>query len=76
VSTPIKLGHRVEVVRAAKGISRSRLAEILKIDRSTVTKWATVGTAPRNLEAVAEALEVDIAAIYAARPAAKRRAAA
>lgn len=75
MSTSIKLGHRVEVVRAAKGVSRSKLAKILKIDRSTVTKWATLGTAPRDLEAVAEALDVEIAAIYAARPA-KRKAAA
>lgn len=72
VSTP-KLGHRVEVVRAAKGISRSELAAALEVDRSTVTKWATLGTAPRDIEAVAKVLGVDVAAIFAATPAKRPR---
>lgn len=73
VTTSSKLGHRVEIVRAAKGISRPELAERLDIDRSTVTKWATLGTAPRDIEAVARALGVDVSEIFAAKPARRSR---
>ncbi len=73
VTTTSKLGHRVEIVRAAKGISRPELAERLGIDRSTVTKWATLGTAPRDIEAVARELGVSVAEIFAAKPARRSR---
>lgn len=64
---PVPLGHRVEIVRARRGISRTKLAKALGIDRSTVVKWATIGASPRDPEAVAKALGVDIGDIYAAR---------
>ena len=65
--TQIPLGHRVEIVRAQRGVSRDELARRLKLDRSTPVKWATTGQGPRDLEAVARALGVEVAAIYAAR---------
>lgn len=54
-------------MRAKSGVSRDALARKLGLNRSTVVKWATRGYAPRDLEAVAEALKVDVASIYAAR---------
>jgi transcriptional regulator with XRE-family HTH domain len=64
-SKPIPIGHRVEHVRAERGVSRSKLALDLGLDRSTVTKWATDGTTPRDLNAVAAALGVDPSAFFA-----------
>lgn len=61
----IKIGHRVEHVRAAHKVSRPKLALALGLDRSTVTKWATDGTAPRDLNEVAAALGVDVSAFFA-----------
>ena len=63
--TPIKIGHRVEFVRKARKVSRPDLAKALDLDRSTVTKWATVGTTPQDLNATADALGVDVAAFFA-----------
>ena len=66
MSTPT-LGHRVDIVRARRGITRTALAVALGLDRSTVTKWSTTGSAPRDIEAVAKALGVGVAEIFAAR---------
>ena len=60
----IKIGHRVERVRLARKVSRPKLAERLGLDRSTVTKWATEGTTPRDLNAVADALDVEPSAFF------------
>ena len=62
----IKIGHRVEAVSKARKMPRPRLAALLDLDRSPVTKWATEGTAPRDLNATAEALGVEVAAFFAA----------
>lgn len=64
---PVLLGHQVEIVRARRGISRSKLAKLLGLDRSTVVKWATVGASPRDPRAVAKALGVNLAEIFSAR---------
>lgn len=66
---PLPIGHRVDIVRARKGMSRPALAALLGVDRSTVTKWATTGSGPRDIEQVAAALKVSVAEIYAARAA-------
>lgn len=71
---PPPIGVRVDIVRSRQGVSRTELAELLGVDRSTVTKWATTGSAPRDIEAVARALATTVAEIFAARPD-KRRAA-
>lgn len=63
----ILLGHRVEIVRVRRKISRTDLAKALNIDRSTVAKWATLGVAPRHPEEVAKALGVKVSEIFAAR---------
>ena len=75
-SDPPSLGQRVEIVRAKRGISRTALAEFLELDRSTVAKWATGESSPRDLEAVAAALGATVAEIYAARPDRRQRKAA
>lgn len=75
-SEPPPLGKRVEIVRARSGISRTALAEALNLDRSTVAKWAAGESAPRDLEAVAVALNSSVAEIYAARPEKRQRRAA
>lgn len=75
-SDPPSLGQRVEIVRAKRGISRTALAESLELDRSTVAKWATGESSPRDLEAVAAALGATVAEIYAARPDRRQRRAA
>ena len=73
---PPSLGQRVEIVRARKGVGRTALADALDLDRSTVAKWAAGESAPRDLEAVARALGVEISEIYEARPAKRGKAAA
>jgi transcriptional regulator with XRE-family HTH domain len=75
-SDPPSLGQRVEIVRAKRGISRTALAATLELDRSTVAKWATGESSPRDLEAVAAALGATVAEIYAARPDRRQRRAA
>lgn len=70
---PLKLGQRVDIVRASVGISRAKLAAALDLDRSTVTKWATGVASPRDIEAVAKELGVPVALIFATRaPAAEK----
>lgn len=61
----IPIGHRVDHVRSTLGVPRPELADRLQLDRSTVTKWATEGTSPRDLNAVADALGVTVAAFFA-----------
>lgn len=65
ITEPIKIGHRVDLVRQRLGKSVTELADEMGLDRSTVTKWRTEGTAPRDLNAVAAALGVDVASFFA-----------
>lgn len=65
ITDPIKIGHRVDHVRKRVGKSVTALADEMDLDRSTVTKWRTEGTSPRDLNAVAAALGVDVASFFA-----------
>lgn len=65
ITEPIKIGHRVDHVRQQVGKSVTELAAEMDLDRSTVTKWRTEGTSPRDLNAVAAALGVEPAAFFA-----------
>lgn len=60
-----RLGHRVDIVRESKGVTRPELAARLKVDRTTVIKWGTEGSAPRDIERVAKVLGVTVAEIFA-----------
>jgi len=84
----VTLGERVEIIRSKiekaqreagvtgdKVLTRPRLAQKLGLDRSAVTKWATGEGSPRDPEAVARAMGVTVAELYAGRLDKKRRAA-
>lgn len=73
---PLPIGQRVEIVRARKGIGRTALADALDLDRSTPAKWAAGDASPRDLEAVARVLGVEVSEIYEARPSKRGKAAA
>lgn len=59
------LGFRVEGRRRILGITRAELARRIKGKINTVDSWASRGTAPRDMERVAEALECTVGDIYA-----------
>lgn len=65
------LGQRVEAVRltapAAARISRSQLARLLGVDRSTIANWALGRCSPRDPEAVARVLGVTMDELFAGR---------
>ncbi len=60
----LKLGQRADLVREQVGISRTELANLLGLDRSTVTKWSTGHSSPRDIDAVAEALGVPVTRFF------------
>ncbi len=65
-----RLGLRISQIRAIRGLSQRRFADMIELDRATLSRIESgIGNPTmETLERIAEGLEVDVADLFSSEP--------